>query len=251
MKRLVLFVLVTTSSFSFAQSWGYQNPNGPSQWGTLSPAFLSCQQGVDQSPIDIESGANAGLSNVTPDTALEALAPEWLNSQFNVMNNGHTVEMLYDAGSLLSFEGRDYQLKQFHFHSPSEHIVDGREFPLEAHFVHQSAAGTVVIGVLFAEGSENQALKSIWLNAPHTETTVNVPNLVINANDFLPSDLNYYHYTGSLTTPPCTEGVKWIVLKTPIHASRAQLQFLQKQLGGPNNRPLQPLDGRMIGLEGR
>ena len=247
MKWLILASSLLITSLSFAQSWSYQNPAGPNQWGDLSNDFLSCRVGADQSPIEIESGANAGLINVTSDSSLPTISPNWSPSGLTVMNNGHTVEMLYDEGSHLEFEGSTLPLKQFHFHSPSEHILDGRQYPLEAHFVHQANGKTMVVGMFFKLGEENKALSEVWNMAPVTNSTIQHPEIVVNAMDLLPNDLSYFHYTGSLTTPPCTEGVTWIVLKTPVTASAAQLQFLQKRLAGPNNRPIQPLDGRMIG----
>lgn len=248
-----VFALVLTlgiSSFTSAQSvpsrWNYGAPDGPFQWGSM-PGYALCGTGIDQSPVDIESGKNAGIINTTPDTALESLNLNWTASKFIENYNGHTLQMNYDQGSSISFEGKSFDLKQFHFHSPSEHILDGRQYPLEMHFVHQSENGTTVVGVFFKEGAFNQTLQNIWDNNPKEEGVIVVPGLSMNAMDFLPKDLSYYHYTGSLTTPPCTEGVNWIVLKQPIEASSDQLRFLQKRLSGPNNRPIQPQDGRMIG----
>ncbi len=251
-KSLILgAVALLASSVSFAQStpphWTYNQPEGPNHWGNIDPGFKSCEVGANQSPIDIESGENSGLMNVSRDTSLEAINPNWGSSAFNMVNNGHTLQVNYDAGSDVSFEGKTFNLKQFHFHSPSEHILNGREYPLEMHFVHQSAAGILVIGVFYEQGQENPLLDTIWGAAPAAGQSATIAGLMINATDFLPKGMGYYNYQGSLTTPPCTEGVNWIVLKNPIEASAKQLQFLNRHMGGPNNRPIQPIDGRMIG----
>lgn len=246
-----LTLALATSTMAFAQTtpnpseWNYNVPNGPYQWGS-KPGYSTCSVGADQSPIDIEDGDNAGLMNVTPDASLEPLDLQWSASKFSEVYNGHTLQMNYDAGSKISLSGSDYDLKQFHFHSPSEHILNGRNYPLEMHFVHQNASGITVVGVFFTQGAANPSLQTIWDNAPKTVSTNTVAGLMINANDFLPKDLKYFAYKGSLTTPPCTEGVNWMVIKEPIEASAEQLRFLQKRLGGPNNRPIQPLDERSI-----
>jgi carbonic anhydrase len=248
-KLPVFLMALGLASLASAQTvpphWEYGAPDGPFQWGSMA-GYSLCGAGAYQSPIDIESGENGPLSNVTKDTSLEALDLTWGISKFTENFNGHTVQMNYDSGSTLNFEGKSYELKQFHFHSPSEHIQDGRQYPLEMHFVHQSANGTTVVGVFFKEGASNPTLQKIWDNSPKDVSVLTVPNLELNAMDFLPTQLQYYNYTGSLTTPPCTEGVNWIVLKKPIEATADQLRFLQKKLGGPNNRPIEPLDGRNI-----
>lgn len=249
-KSFAIALSLGVSTFAGAQTlpshWNYGAPEGPFQWGSM-PGYGLCSTGLDQSPVDIESGKNSGIINTTPDTSLESLSLSWGISKFTENYNGHTLQMNYDSGSAMTFEGKNYELKQFHFHSPSEHILDGRQYPLEMHFVHQSENGTTVVGVFFKEGQANQTLQTIWDNNPQQEGAIVVPGLSMNAMDFLPKDLSYYHYTGSLTTPPCTEGVNWIVLKEPIEASSEQLRFLQKRLKGPNSRPIQPQDGRLIG----
>ena len=247
-RLLPIALLITTSVFAqTAPQWSYSQPEGPNQWGSL-PGYSTCQAGAEQSPLDIESGMNAGILNVSVDSSLESLMPRWNSSAFNIVNNGHTVQVNYDAGSSIDFEGNNFNLKQFHFHSPSEHILNGRQYPLETHFVHQAAGGNLlVIGIFFKPGAFNAELEKVWKSAPAKEQSVSVKGVTIDVNAFLPTDMNYYNYRGSLTTPPCSEGVNWIVLKNPIEASAEQLQFLQKHMGGPNNRPIQPQDGRMIG----
>lgn len=247
-KLIAALALTSLPFLAFAQSWSYSAPTGPAQWGSL-PGAQTCQTGADQSPIAIETGVMAGLTNVVFDSYLPALDLQWASSSFNVLNNGHTVEMIYDAGSTATVEGASYALKQFHFHSPSEHMLDGRLYPLEAHFVHASASGAIsVIGVFFKEGAANPALEPIWKNAPiaPVEVATNIAGLSVDARDLLPADMNYFTYGGSLTTPPCSEGVRWFVMAKPIEASAAQLRFLRARLGFSNNRPIQELDGRTI-----
>jgi carbonic anhydrase len=252
MKFVAWFSLMFITSLASAQTlpWSYNAPNGPFQWGAL-PGFGACQTGADQSPIAIETGRSAGITNVTPDSTLEPIIPSWKPSAFNVLYNGHTVEMMYDQGSTVDFKNQTWNLKQFHFHSPSEHLLNEKQHPLEMHFVHSVGTQTLVIAVFFREGRRNKSLDLIWKNAPANaaDTASNIPGLLINAEDFFPRHSKYFNYTGSLTTPPCTEGVTWVVLAHPIEASAEQLSYLQKKLGGPNNRPIQPVDGRMIGAE--
>ena len=249
MKFLFLATILFSSSvFAQASHWNYSAPQGPFQWGSI-PGNEMCGIGTSQSPVDIETGKVAGIINTTPDATLSPLNLAWKNSFSHVQYNGHTIQVNYDQGSGIIYEGRGFDLKQFHFHSPSEHILDGKQYPLEIHFVHQSENGILVVGVFFEEGEENDQLNAIWKSAPIEETT-NHSELIVKAQALLPKNLSYYHYEGSLTTPPCSENVNWIVLKQPIKASGEQLRFLQQRLGGPNNRPIQPQDGRMIGVEG-
>ena len=248
MKHFLAGLVLLSTSLSTYADWGYSAPNGPAQWGNL-PGYSLCSTGADQSPIAIESGEVAGIRNAFPDQSLQLLAPQWMDSQVEIVNNGHTIQMNYSAGSQIEFDAKDYELKQFHFHSPSEHLLNERQYPLEVHFVHRTASGDIlVVGVFFQEGQANPQLSKLWKNAPVIpETTVQTAE-VLNALDLLPVSKEYFTYTGSLTTPPCSEGVRWIVMKEPMEASIDQLQFLQRTLGFTNNRPAQPLDGRLISI---
>lgn len=253
MKRFALALVLLTGTLSAyagwpVPEWGYSAPSGPAQWGNL-PGSTACSMGADQSPIAIESGEVAGLRNAFSDNSLPLITPQWSDSSMTIVNNGHTLQVVYAPGSTIDFEDTQYELKQFHFHSPSEHMLNERQYPLEVHFVHQTPAGQLlVVGVFFKVGAANAALESIWANAPTTpETTVRAPQL-INGLSFLPAGATYFTYGGSLTTPPCSEGVRWIVMKEPVEASPEQLRFLQKTMGFTNNRPVQPLDGRGISI---
>ncbi len=247
MKWSILLVLASLSLYAKAEPphWSYQSPNGPFQWGNME-GYSTCSTGREQSPIDIEAGDSGGIVNVTPDSQLENLHLHWKDSPLSILNNGHTLQVPYAKGSFISYQGSDFELLQFHFHSPSEHILNGKQYPLEAHFVHSQEGKLLVVGVFFEEGQTNSSLEDIWSNAPDRLQTVNLP-VTIDAKQFLPRGENYFNYHGSLTTPPCSKGVTWIVLKEPIQASRAQLQFLQQKMGGPNNRPIEPNEARMIG----
>jgi carbonic anhydrase len=235
-KLIVLFSFLLMSS-AFAQEWSYSFPNGPAQWGSQS-SFAACAQSDSQSPIDIESGEVADFKNVTFDQKLQGLEFSWMDSFANPMHNGHTIEVPFENGSTTKFQGESYSLKQFHFHSPSEHTLNERFYPLEIHFVHKGAGNkTLVIGVFVSEGNFNAELGEVLEKHDISH---------FSAFDLLPRDLNYFNYRGSLTTPPCSENVDWIVLKLPIEASKEQLKILQKINGGPNNRPLQSLNNRTI-----
>lgn len=247
-KGYLLFILLTAfTRMAFAQvEWSYHSPTSPSRWAQLSENFLTCDLGVSQSPLDIESGENGGLINVSPPASNREHVINWKSSKLNLINNGHTIQANYDAGSSFQFEETEYDLKQFHFHSPSEHILNGRQYPLEAHFVHSSAKGLLVVGVFFEAGRTHDQLAKIWANAPAKEGQEVKFSDDLFANEFLPTQTESFSYLGSLTTPPCSEGVQWIVMKNPVEASLSQLQKLQKFFGGSNNRPIQAQNGRLI-----
>ncbi|MBY0517229.1 MAG: carbonic anhydrase family protein [Bacteriovoracaceae bacterium] len=248
MKTLLFMLLFVSSAFAQSVEWGYSAPMGPAQWGSVAN-FSVCSLGASQSPIAITSGEVAGLSNVTPDNSLPPLNPSWLESPMSMVNNGHTIQVNYQMGSGLDFEGNSYNLKQFHFHSPSEHTLNLKQYPLEMHLVHSGDKGLLVVGIFFKEGAKNEELQKVWDKAPtQAGTSANYTDL-ISASHFMPASDEFFTYEGSLTTPPCTEGVRWVVMAQPIEASREQLQFLQKTMGFTNNRPLQSLDGRVINQE--
>ncbi|MET0028271.1 MAG: carbonic anhydrase family protein [Candidatus Thiodiazotropha sp.] len=219
-------------------SWGYQGSTGPSHWGDLGKEFRLCKDGLMQSPIDFNHAFNAGRINL--DLNYQA-------AQLEIENNGHTVKVSYPEGSYLSFSGQRYKLLQFHFHSPSEHTEAGGFHPMEIHFVHQADDGTLaVIGVFVDEGEENLALSEIWDHLPnHANNKQKFNKEVINAYDLIPKDVGYYRYMGSLTTPPCSEGVNWFVINQPIQASKAQIDAFKAVMEG-NNRPTQPVNHRLV-----
>jgi carbonic anhydrase len=191
---------------------------------------------MQQSPIDIANPNQADLENISFDYGTTAL---------NILNNGHTVQVNYDSGSSIMLDGKTYNLVQFHFHTPSEHTVNNQSYAMEVHFVHSDASGNLaVVGVLVTAGAENSAYAPILNNAPAEEAEEEtIAGVTIDADDLLPTSKRYFTYGGSLTTPPCSEGVKWLVLVEPIEMSQAQIDALANILHN-NNRPVQSLNGR-------
>lgn len=243
MKRSAFFSLSVLLGSSIATAghevhWGYSGANGPEHWGELNPQFTECKNGKYQTPIDLTQMV---------DQQLPPLDFHYRPGGDDEINNGHTIQIHYAAGSSIRLDGRDYELKQYHFHTPSENHIGGKEFPMEAHLVHADQDGhLLVIAVMFQEGEENLALKEPWAAMPtHVDEHAPLP-LQVSAEALLPQDHDYYRFTGSLTTPPCTEGVTWIVLKQPVTASAGQIHKFAEVMGHPNNRPIQPLNARLI-----
>jgi carbonic anhydrase len=225
---------------SKAAKWSYDGADGPENWGNLAPEFAACKTGTHQSPIDIKD------AKVQPDLA--PIRFDYKLSPLKIVNTGFTVRVNYEPGSSITVNGVALQLVQFHFHHRSETEIDGQKYDMELHLVHQdSAAGrTVVVAILIKSGVENPLLRDLLSHMPHKlDEVVEKKKVVINAADFLPNDQNYYVFDGSLTIPPCSEGAKWIVMKTPIEASPSQIAAFAK-LYPDNARPLQPLNGREI-----
>lgn len=220
-----------------AGHWEYAGEAGPEHWGDLAPEFAACKLGHDQSPIDI--------TGATPNGALLPLMTNYKSTPANLVNTGHTIQVNYVPGSTLFFNGQSYDLLQFHFHEPSEHTINGQRAAMELHLVHRNAAGNfAVVGVLLTAGAENPALNPFWYRLPAHEGKVAMESS-INIASLLPTDRHYYTYEGSLTTPPCTEGVRWIVMKTPVELSSAQIGMYAAIFPG-SARPVEPRDGRLI-----
>ena len=220
-------------------AWGYAAENGPEVWGQLNPEYFLCAEGKHQSPID--------LVNPIP-TKLPLISHEYYSTTgINIHNNGHTIEVAYPEGSWIEVEGTRYQLLQFHFHAPSEHTVAGKPFDMELHLVHKSEEGNLaVVGLLIETGNHNAAFDPIWDHLPTVPgDSQHIEGVTFNALDLLPGLKRAYRYDGSLTTPPCSEGVQWIVLTTPIEISEAQIAAF-KAIIPDNNRPVQPLNGRKL-----
>ena len=223
-----------------AAPWGYEGDLGPSHWATLDPSYALAASGQSQSPIDIPSSATA----TAPGFAL-AYGP----SRINLIYNGHTVEEKEDGGSYFTHEGTRYELAQFHFHSPSEHTVDGEHAAMEMHLVHKSAANEVaVVGVFIEPGeAENPAFADVWAYLPDASNRSRTSEQTVDVAAMLPAKKNAYAYEGSFTTPPCTEGVDWVVLTEPVRLSQGQIDTFRAILMG-NNRPTQDLHGREVAL---
>lgn len=217
--------------------WTYEGEHGPAHWGHITKEYAACSEGKNQSPVNIAGASEAALNDIEIN---------YKASKLDVVNNGHTVQANYDAGSSIKVNGTEYQLLQFHFHGPSEHTVNGKSYPLENHFVHKSAKGELaVIGVLIEEGAENAAFKGIWANLPKKSGEKKTADVSYGATDLMPKAKTYSTYPGSLTTPPCSEGVTWLVLNEPIQMSKAQIEEI-KAIIKDNNRPVQPINTRKI-----
>lgn len=218
--------------------WGYEGDGGPANWSKLDPASAACGVGKRQSPIDIKGAQTA---------VLPPLKFDYNSVPLNIIDNGHTIQVNYAPGSTLSVGGKTSILKQFHFHHPSEEHLNGHGYDMVAHLVHADGEGhLVVVAVLFKTGQANALIGQIWKNIPaEKDKAVEVPGTTLNARNLLPSDIGYYTFSGSLTTPPCSEGVTWFVLKTATSFSPGQLGAFASLY--PNNaRPIQPTNGREI-----
>jgi len=221
-----------------AHEWGYSGSEGPAHWGELNPEFATCKTGHRQSPVNIV-GAHAA--------DLPAIQFEYKPVPLHIINNGHTIEINYAPGSFIKVGDKRYELKQFHFHHPSEETIKGKRFPMELHLVHSDAGGNLaVVSVLLEEGSANALVETLWGLAPKTAGPEKADDkLQINAADLLPANHNYFTFAGSLTTPPCTEGVSWFVLETPITISSKQVATFAR-IYPYDERPVQALNGRTV-----
>jgi carbonic anhydrase len=230
--------------------WGYGEDDGPANWAALSSDYVTCASGREQSPIDI-AGATIGepikLSKDYKPGSLKIIRQEHV---VDVIDNGHTIQVNYDEGSNLQLGETAYELKQYHFHAPSEHMIEGRHYPMEMHLVHQSADGSLaVLGVLIQEGDHNPAFEPVWSNLPATVgKEVQHQLVMVNVDDLLPISHETYRYRGSLTTPPCSEDVSWFVAVQPIKLSTDQIAVYTSIFQG-NNRPVQPLNNRTVFLD--
>ncbi len=217
--------------------WGYEGNTGPAHWGELHKDFAVCKTGLLQAPIDIPTRAAA--------TVESPIQPHYTPSAAEVINNGHTIQVSLANGGIAKLGGIDYKIVQFHMHTPGEEKVDGTVYPFNAHLVHQGSDGKfAVIGVFFKVGKENENLKPIFAAMPRTEGQVALGSNY-DLTGMLPSVLSYYSYSGSLTTPGCTEGVTFYILKTPVEMSAAQLMQFQG-IFPMNARPVMPLNDRKI-----
>jgi carbonic anhydrase len=231
-----------------APHWSYEGAGDPSHWAALSPAFAQCGAGHLQSPIDIVTSTATALGAGA--AGFEAARFERADAQavpVDIVNNGHTIQVdTVGSGALIVGNDR-YVIQQFHFHTPSEHTVDGHSYPLEVHFVHKTADGKLaVVGLLFEEGAENAALTPFWGHLPRSAGPAeDLGRGGVDIRKILPTRLDVYRYSGSLTTPPCSESVNWLVLKEHATASRAQIEAFKKIMSH-DNRPTQALNGRPI-----
>ena len=221
---------------SGAPQWGYAGAAGPEHWGDLSPAFRVCGIGLQQSPINLHRAIEATAGEIVVD---------YKPTPIEVVNNGHTIQVNVAPGSNIRLDGKTYKLLQFHFHHPSEHLIDGKSFDMEAHFVHISDDGVLaVLGVMIRPGAGNAVLAPIWDIMP-TSKGKRHSSSIISPADLLPADRTFFRYYGSLTTPPCSEKVIWSVFAEPLEASSAQAQKFSSAFS-MNARPIQPLHRRYL-----
>ena len=242
MKKIVFVPIFTVLvAFGLAQEhsphWSYEGASGPEHWADLSPKYSTCSTRHQQSPINITHPAR---------TKLPPIEFHYSPSPLSVIDNGHTVQVNYAPGSYISMSGRKYDLVQFHFHHPSEEEINGKRSDLVIHLVHKDSEGHLaVVAILFKEGASNAAINALMQHLPDVKEQEMSSGTTINAADFLPADRNYYTFAGSLTTPPCTEGVTWFVLQRPATLSQQELGTLAR-LYPHNARPVQPLYARQV-----
>lgn len=220
--------------------WGYAGDIGPDRWAELSPEFRLCGVGTRQSPIDLRDGLAVDLEKIEFD---------YKPAGFTVVDNGHTIEVGIAPGSGLTVMGRRYELVDFHFHRPGEERIGGRQFDMSAHLVHRDSQGQLaVVAVLLERGPDEQPhplIRTVWAHLPLERGQTMKPQLQIDLNQLLPADRGYYTYMGSLTHPPCTEGVLWMVMRQPVALTVQQIDVFAR-LYPMNARPLQAGSGRLI-----
>jgi carbonic anhydrase len=229
--------LAAWSSHAEGPHWSYAGHGGPMHWAHLDAAFEACANGTRQSPIDIRDAVKAELP---------ALGFQYGGAEPTIVNNGHTIQVNLPAGQSLSVGDKTYELLQFHFHTPSEEQIAGKHAAMVAHFVHRNAAGELgVVGVLIQPGKSNAAYAPIFEHLPRTGERITVDGLKLDLPALLPADKGYYAFEGSLTTPPCSEGVNWMVLKTPVRLGADQIKAFRR-IYNANARPIQAANGRVI-----
>ncbi|MFJ5366745.1 carbonic anhydrase [Pectobacterium punjabense] len=242
MKGKLFIALMLSASFSASAAdsvhWGYEGDGDPAHWGKLSPDFSLCETGKNQSPINIRQALNAQH---------DPLQLAFQSGTQQIINNGHTIQVNVGPGNTLLLDNETFTLQQFHFHTPSENEIDGKQFPLEGHFVYKNADGALtVIALMFQEGAANLPLATAWQQIPSRVDQAEDVQTPIAIQALLPTSLNYYRFSGSLTTPPCSEGIRWLVLENPVTASAEQINQFSSVMHHANNRPIQPLNGRII-----
>jgi carbonic anhydrase len=220
--------------------WAYEGEGGPQAWGRLKPEFNLCATGRRQSPIGIDDSA-------TLQGPAEPIQFSYVPSNGTVVNNGHTIQVDVQGDNTIMVRGSSYRLLQFHFHTPSEEQINFKRFPMVAHLVHRNMEGQLaVVAVLLDVGAASPLIDKVWTFMPlDAGDRVRMPNELLNLAELLPTDQRYYQFMGSLTTPPCSEGVLWMVLKAPMTVSKAQLKLFS-QLYPNNARPIQPLNARPV-----
>lgn len=217
--------------------WSYEGELGPANWSKINVDWAKCGTGNRQSPIDLRDGIKVNL---------EQIGFDYHPSSFNEVNNGHTIQVTVGGGNFITVGNQTYELQQFHFHRPSEERINGKGTEMVMHLVHKSYDGKIaIVAVLLERGQPHSLMQTIWDNLPLEKQEVVAPSIVINPMDALPEKREYFTYMGSMTEPPCSEGVLWLVFKQPRQASPAQMALFSR-LYPLNARPVQSTAGRMI-----
>ncbi|CAN7209997.1 carbonic anhydrase [Massilia sp. LjRoot122] len=217
--------------------WSYEGEYGPANWSNINASWAKCNTGKRQSPIDLRDGIKVDL---------EQIAFDYRPSSFSEIDNGHTIQVTVGGGNFLTVGNMAYELQQFHFHRPSEERINGRGTEMVIHFVHRSFEGKLlVLAVLLERGQANPMIQTVWNNLPLEKQETVSPSILLDPNEALPEKRDYFTYMGSLTEPPCTEDVLWIVMKQTMQASPAQMALFSR-LYPLNARPVQQSNGRMI-----
>lgn len=252
------FLVASATADIDPSSWSYTGKTGPDYWSKLDSSYRTCAIGKLQSPIDVKhtKPQRQNLLQLEYHPAPLQIIDDGLTTlniegRKTIVNTGHTLQLNFPENGpieTLSLAGSKYHLIQFHFHMPSENLINGTKYPLEIHFVHQNKHGEVVVAAVFVkEGQTNSTLEKILNNLPEKEKVLKIAKDVdIEPTDLTPKNHAYYGFDGSLTTPPCSEYVDWILMKDPIEASSMQIEQLRKAIGAENARPVQPLNNRVI-----
>lgn len=238
--KVALLALSILSTSAYASHWSYEGEGSPEHWGELDDAYKMCQTGMNQSPINIDSTVKAHIS---------PLQTHYSDGPVTLTNNGHTIQAGEKAETRdsITLDKQSWTLQQFHFHAPSENTVHGKKYAMEMHLVHKNDKGElVVVAVMFDKGAANAELEKLWRVMPEqAEKNVSITES-LDLNKLLPKDKTYWRFSGSLTTPPCSEGVTWVVLKQPLTLSAEQLAKFTHTMHHDNNRPVQSLHGRLV-----
>ena len=217
--------------------WSYEGETGPANWGKINADWAKCGTGNRQSPIDLRDGMKVDLEQIVFD---------YKPSSFNVTDNGHTIQVTVGGGNFITIQNRAYELMQFHFHRPSEERINGKGFEMVVHLVHKDPEGKLaVLAVMLERGKGHNMIQTVWNNMPLEKHDTVSPSIVLDVNELLPQRRDYFTFMGSLTTPPCSEGVLWLVMKEPMQASPAQMALFSR-LYPLNARPIQASSGRVI-----
>lgn len=218
--------------------WSYSGAEGPDHWGKLNPAFSACDSGHNQSPVNIEQALVASLK---PLKTVQKFAAK------DIVNNGNTIAVSFKPGNTLQLDNTPFQLQKLSFHAPSEHKIQNKAYPLEAQFLYADAKGNQsIIAVMFTNGKASAALANLWAKMPNEVGAAVALITPVLPSELMPKNPSYFRFSGSLTSPPCSEGVRWIMMKTPMTVATPQVLKLERALRYPNNRPLQALNGRLI-----